>query len=274
MNAHDDMSGYKDIICTKVLNTRGHLDRTNCVISIDEINKHIDDGNVRVICPEPLVFIIDYGRFKQLYYCLNDGTEESIKHEVIENLDEYDDLYLDITLNDRMQESTAFINKLGFNHYKTYLKLDFKYVSCEKDNTDPITHAQEEDVSKVVEMFDYSFNAMCDHIPTKDEIIDFIRNRNIYAEHISGELAGVLLFENTGVRSYLRCLCVAQEHRGKGVGQKLVEKYLSDQGKCAKYFYLWVDEENESAVKLYNRFGYTYSKVKNHIFIRQGKRKE
>ena len=81
------------------------------------------------------------------------------------------------------------------------------------------------------------------------------------------KIAGVLLYEDTGVKSYARALCVSPDFRGGAVGYSLLAGYFNQHSEDrTKLFYLWVDEENKSVKKLHDRFGYQEDGLKDYIF--------
>ena len=263
-----DGKDYRKIIESCITSVRGHLERTNCIISIDEIDKIISEDRVRVIGTEPLIFVVDHCHFYQLYYCINEGWKGIIDDGVLKALDEYGELYLDVTVGNRMNISTSIIGDLGFKEFRTYLKMDCRGSQKSVENEESVSYAEMKDMREIAEMLENSFNPMCDHLPDEKELIDYIEKRKVYAMYEGCDIAGVLLYDNTGARSYLRCLCVSEKYRAKGYGHVLVSKYHFDHKDAVKLFYLWVDSKNEPAKKLYERFGYKYAGVKNHIYIR------
>ena len=62
-------------------------------------------------------------------------------------------------------------------------------------------------------------------------------------------------------------MCVDENHRGKGIGTELLEfvKDIAIQNNCTD-MYLTVNEENEGAIKTYEKFG---MRVKNIAYSMQ-----
>lgn len=104
--------------------------------------------------------------------------------------------------------------------------------------------------------------------PVKDisKAIDYAFNRTERAEtggivilaHINEGLAGVVVVNETGMQSYipeniLVYIATASQHRGKGIGRKLMEEVIkSTHGDIA----LHVEPDNP-AKRLYEKLGFT-----------------
>ncbi len=68
---------------------------------------------------------------------------------------------------------------------------------------------------------------------------------------------GFICFRNVGEESELLNVAIAPSHRGRGFGKKLMEFYIDFcRHSGVKKYYLEVNPENVSAVRLYQSFGY------------------
>ncbi len=133
--------------------------------------------------------------------------------------------------------------------------------------------ADDEDCSEIWDMLLKTFNPMCDRIPLQTELSKLIANKSVLKVSINNEIAGVLLFQDSKSKSYVRCLCVREEYQNSVIGYSLMAKYFNlhlDSG--IKLIYLWVDSENESVRKLHDRFGFKEDGTRNYIFRREVKR--
>ena len=129
--------------------------------------------------------------------------------------------------------------------------------------------ADVDDFDEIQRMLLDSFDVMCDHIPLSDELKGFLNERKILKIVIQKEIAGVLIFDDIGAQSYARCLCVSSKFQNGFVGYSLLAQYFNDRLESGvKFYYLWVDSNNESVKKLHDAFGYREDGLKNYIFKR------
>ena len=110
----------------------------------------------------------------------------------------------------------------------------------------------------------------------KEEFEEMIKEKEIVVAKIEEKIVGYMTFtikekKNTGMRDrkqlQIEAICVEKEERGKGIGTSLL-KYVKEYGKeneCTD-LYLTVNEENEGAIKAYEKFGF---KVKNIAYSMQ-----
>lgn len=115
-----------------------------------------------------------------------------------------------------------------------------------------------------------------DEVILKKDFDEMIKSKEIFIAKIQNEIVGYITFNikektNPAMR-YRRqlqidTLCIDEKYRGKGIGTKLLE-YLKEYGKennCTD-MYLTVNEENETAIRTYEKFGF---KVKSIAYSMQ-----
>ena len=108
----------------------------------------------------------------------------------------------------------------------------------------------------------------------KDYFENLIQNEKIFIAKVKNEILGYVIFsikekENHSMRYRkqlnIEAICVDENCRGNGIGTLLLE-YIKNIGKkqdCTD-MYLTVNQENESAIKVYEKFGF---KVKNIAYM-------
>ena len=113
-----------------------------------------------------------------------------------------------------------------------------------------------------------------DEVITKDNFENLIKGKEIYVAKLNNEIVGYVVFsikeiENPIMRYRkqlnIEAICVDENCRGKGIGTLLLGQIKSigkEQG-CTD-MYLTVNQENENAIKVYEKFGF---KVKNIAYI-------
>ena len=104
----------------------------------------------------------------------------------------------------------------------------------------------------------------------KEYFENLIKNEEIYIAKVDKEIVGYIIFnikekENPSMRYRkqlnIDAICVDEKYRGKGIGTKILEsiKEIAKTKGCTD-LYLTVNQENENAIKVYEKFGF---KVKN-----------
>lgn len=104
----------------------------------------------------------------------------------------------------------------------------------------------------------------------KSEFEEMIQNATIMVAKWQNEIVGYLTFSiqeknHHGMRFRkqltIDAICVVEKYRGKGIGSALLKdiRKVAKENGCTD-LYLTVNEENENAIKMYEKFG---MKVKN-----------
>ena len=109
-----------------------------------------------------------------------------------------------------------------------------------------------------------------EEVISKESFEKMIQAKEIFVAKIEDEIVGYITFNikeknnpNMRYRKQLQieAICIDEKNRGKGIGTQLL-KHVKQYGKendCTD-IYLTVNEENVSAIKMYEQFGF---KVKN-----------
>ncbi|HCJ09050.1 MAG TPA: hypothetical protein DHV96_12040, partial [Lachnospiraceae bacterium] len=116
-----------------------------------------------------------------------------------------------------------------------------------------------------------SFDAKVSCLPSKEELMELIDKKWTLKICINNEIAGVLLFEDFGKKSYARVLCVKEEYRNNVIGYSLFAKYINMHINNIHLFYLWVDRDNREVLSLHDKFGYREDGLIDNIYIRKDK---
>jgi len=109
-----------------------------------------------------------------------------------------------------------------------------------------------------------------DEVIIKQDFERMLQDKEIFVAKVDNEIVGYIVFDikeknnpNMRYRKQLsiEAICVDEKFRGKGIGTALLNyaKKIGKENNCTD-IYLTVNEENEGAIKLYERFGL---KVKN-----------
>lgn len=115
-----------------------------------------------------------------------------------------------------------------------------------------------------------------DEVISKEYFEEMIQAKEIFVAKMQNEIVGYITFNikeksNPSMRYrkqlQIEAICVDEKNRGKGIGTILL-RYVKEFGKendCTD-MYLTVNEENENAIKAYEKFGF---KVKSIAYSMQ-----
>lgn len=129
-------------------------------------------------------------------------------------------------------------------------------------------YAVPEDAEKILGLIytTSNFDPMADHLPTKKELDAMIAGKSVLKVEAPDGLAGILIFQDTGIKSYAAVLCIAENWKNNVIGYTVFAHYLNTHIDNTKHFYLWVDATNKPSIALHQYFGYRHDGVKNFIF--------
>lgn len=122
------------------------------------------------------------------------------------------------------------------------------------------------DVAAVLTMIEAAFDPLAEFMPDAAELEGLLHRGGIFgARDCAGTLRGFLVHEAIGNTSLLRYVAVDPEERGKGIGGRLIARYLHDTGQALRHD-LWVWEQNEAAIKHYVANGFAFTGQCNMIY--------
>ena len=256
-------------IISKMKNAYSHPNLTNCMTSIAQLEKGLDEEQYYIVSESPLILIEPINGFNQLYYFLEtEDLAELCKFDA-DLLSAFAPLYADITLKTSFQFEGSVFEELGFKPFRKYVRKSVVNSDMKIRRMMDTEFAVLDDMNDILKMLNDNFDIMADHIPDEVELSELIKKKQVLNISIKNTIAGTLLFEDTGKRSYARALCVSPDYQNSFVGYSLLADYFirHDTDKT-RLFYLWVDEANINVKKLHDRFGYRYDGLNNFIFRR------
>lgn len=151
-------------------------------------------------------------------------------------------------------------NNISFKHYKRYSR----YINTNKKQLfyDNVINAKVEDISKIKELVNEVFDPLSDHIPTIEEIKEFIKRDELYIIKINNEIAGASIFQKEGVSYQFRLLCVNKNFRNRSIAKMLSLNSPIN----VKIFTAWIDDKNIASININQKIGFRKDGLKNDIF--------
>lgn len=132
----------------------------------------------------------------------------------------------------------------------------------ETDGQGTMISAHPDQLDTLTALFRENFHPYAGCIPTEKELADEIAEGHILTDR---NTSGLLHFTESRTGSELRHLAVTESMRNRGIAGGLVQTYLSLCGN--KKSTVWVREDNEPAIRTYEKFGYKADGMKSAVLI-------
>lgn len=156
---------------------------------------------------------------------------------------------------------------LGFSDYMSLFRMT-RVGTIEPRAVDPsVSKAKRKDYKIINQLLRNNFDIVSEQLPLPDELIHLIDDGSVLQCQISDNIAGILIYEKTGVTLFLRYWLVLPEFRNMGIGSKLFNAFLQA-GIDTKRQILWVVSSNENAIKRYVHYGFNKDGLHDNILIK------
>lgn len=116
-----------------------------------------------------------------------------------------------------------------------------------------------------IPIYDY-FRPVQDRTPDPDQLDAYLADAEGWIIEEAGMQAGFLIAKEAMGASSLEYIAIHPQYRRRSLGEALVWRYLSDTCPHVKNYTLWVNQENQGARALYEKFGYTASALEKRIY--------
>jgi hypothetical protein len=254
-----------------ITNSRGKKKLSNCYLSQVELEKVIDSESTQIIENEYMVLLCDSQKdYYSIYYFLSTEYLPGLGKDLKGKIEANGLNSLNVAGRELSSEVSCLMQELDFSLYKVYVRKQYINDFTRKpirELTD-VAFAEEDDLEEVFHMLQDTFDPLTDFLPKWEELRCMLKRENVLKIVFNDEVAGVLLFENQGVKSYARALCVREKYRNNVIGYSLFSRYFNMHLSTIKLFYLWVDVENKDVLNLHNKFGYVEDGLKNYTFVK------
>lgn len=208
--------------------------------------------------------------FFRLYYYIQD--EETVRPLTASAPIETELLFRG-ELTEKQKKEAALIQQLGFSLGRKSGRMVQKAseVSMQEGHLNNlnirIDFATIEEEEIIYHMLWSTFLPLFSFLPDKEILKRQIEKKNILTLHLSGEMIGLLNMEQSKKNVWIRHLMVKEEHQGTGLGAILVNQYHMLWRDKVESFMHWVNLENASAIRLYQKVGYHFDGTKSDSYI-------
>lgn len=127
-----------------------------------------------------------------------------------------------------------------------------------------VIKASIDDSTKIKNILDCYFDAKCEQIPYKEEIVQYVQDGKILVLKENDDILGFVIFETKRASHYLRYWFVHPMHRDMKIGSSLLNQFFYE-GRQTKRQFFWVITDNENAIKRYRHYGFTDEDMKDYI---------
>ena len=247
----------------------------NCFLTYNEICSKIKNSELKVIEFDSVLFLIeDKESFSNLYFFqVMDTLYEADRINI--ELSRYKNISCNIVSKGQKGDIKSLMEQWGFSLYKKYRR---KAVICQnvekmyiENKWLDIKTALKRDIDEIHKILGDNFDEITSFLPSKKELEKLICKEEILVVYDNNRIVSVLIFEDIGLKSYLRAICVKEAYRGQKMGYALMERYINSHIDQTELFYLWVEDTNENANQLYEGLGYRDEGLVDNIYLREEK---
>lgn len=169
---------------------------------------------------------------------------------------------------DDVAAMASIYRERGFGDYRIlYRMLRLSDKNSPNDYHDPqVVFAGAADAPSVYAFLNELLDPLADQIPELDEIGAAAERRKILIVRRGNSLAGILLFETTGLTAILRYWYSRFAFRDQGIGGRLMKMFLH-LCRTSKRIMLWVIEGNEDAIAKYQHYGFREEGLVDRIMV-------
>lgn len=184
---------------------------------------------------------------KRLYYVVNDINENIVlpDNTVTEILFR--------TPAGAPEKEVSYLLKMGFRENLIRDQYSAKVPEVHDINVE--FSANLEEAKKTATLFNATFDKYSGDFISLEETKELQNNNSLIVVKDDGILKGAMHITLQGTTLWISHVVVFPEYRGQGVAKKLMSMYFSEAHRLnAKRLMLWVQRQNEPAVKMYRKY--------------------
>lgn len=219
--------------------------------------------------PNSLIFFCEEADFFYLYFFLVD-SENQENFSWLNHLQK--PVIIDLISNEKSKSpildsvENYWISN-GFKHFRLNRRMAADRTSIKTDanrdnkhSGDPyhVHYAKKIDAPEVLKLWRNNLDRYTAPFPNLDDLAILIENSQVIGGYnMDNQLAAALQFSQIHHLSTIEYLAVNPDYRRKGFAQLLLNFYFSNSDNIRK-FYLWVNDINKPAIRLYENNGYYF----------------
>ncbi|MDP1622522.1 MAG: GNAT family N-acetyltransferase [Bacteroidales bacterium] len=207
--------------------------------------------------------------FFHLYYCSSSTNDLSAGLTSLLNRPEKILYTIDLLGNKTdAAEIGGRIGSAGFFPYTSLIRMSRVTLDSDKSRlTDNpyLTEAVSNDSDEISGLLHQFFDPLAENLPLLSEIDSWINSGQVLVFKEANTIQGFLIYEITGVTSYLRYWFVHPAHREKKIGSALIQEFFARSSGTKRQLF-WVIQSNENAIKRYHHYGFLPENLVDNIY--------
>lgn len=245
---------------------------TNLFAARQELQQWLNDGAMLEYDPERRILLLRRdGSFHRMYHVASSPSELRAIETFVQKHEPHTEIVADLIGPDSsLDRAMKCYRDSGFEEYTVLVRMALMTGglgarTCEGDCGAFATRA---DVLPVTRFLDRVLDPFRDRIPGQPEVLAAIDRSSILIDRRGAEIEGLLWFEDSGATSHLRFWYVAPGHLSKGIGGRLMQRYLtlcSDKRRIV----VWVVRENAPAIAIYRHYDFHDDGLVDRIMLRR-----
>ncbi len=227
-------------------------EKTNFFFSEEEVLQLVQKGKIsRLDFDGGVYFLVTEENLYRLYYFL----EKEKSPELLPALQQpiiLEEVHL--ATKERIPPEDSW-EKVGFQHYLERKRMFLMAKNIAFEAREP-SFATEEMLEEIFLLMNESFEPFSSALPTKEALLQNIREQKVLISVKNQNLLGFLHFGDDKQGSMLWHIAVLPQARGLGVGEGLLKDWFLARKDIAKKFMLWVRTDNPPALRMYEKHGF------------------
>ena len=265
---------WRPIEGVRELNEMCHLNRdkgfklTNLIVGNRRVWHAAESGLVytRKNNPGSLMLFRDAG-VQRVYY--TQKSWEDVTGVISESLTSFDEMTVIDVMTGTKNKSfhDSIFSQVQFAPYKSFRRMSRPGQGLIFPDTDiEISRAHAPESDAISRFINDMFDPLAEFLPDMEELARLVVEQGVFTAIDSrGTMVGLLIHEQTGKTSNLRYIAVAPHAQGGGIGTAMIARYLSETCDAVRHD-LWVWDQNQVAIKRYQKFHYTFQSHINAIY--------
>lgn len=225
------------------------------------INQMENDGAKLHSTTDGVYVLLPHSDFYQLYYWFNSNN-------LPENFLPVLDMPVVVEFLERSSSTQhEMFDRAGFLSKSILRRMVFAKNNCYETHPQNIRLASNVDLEVIMRMYNENFDIYVDRIPTYEELSQKILRDELVCVDVNDTVIGFANITVSPGLSMLNHIFMNPHGRGRGYGEGLLNYFLK-RAADSKFVKLWVVVNNEYAIKLYEKKGFTFEKLINRVMIK------
>ncbi|GHU60933.1 hypothetical protein FACS1894121_1720 [Bacteroidia bacterium] len=167
-----------------------------------------------------------------------------------------------------VESFAVFFEQTGFRKYTVLYRMNRLKNLDEPQMLDKrVMYAHGEHVYQIHDLLECYFDKYSERIPLVEEIEKWVNKNNVLVITDQQNVIGFLIFEITGVTSYLRYWFTHPDGRDNKIGSALQRRFFHECRHTKRQLF-WVINTNENAIMRYKHYGFEAEQLYCQVMIK------